>query len=96
MSSKTKHIQWDDLPLFASEDAIGSALLGQARAGEFHERATLLEGDGFPKIDNRWGGRYTPAIRRWFDLEYGLVDASLRQPSGVERPEAWTRIKQTA
>lgn len=92
-----RRINWDDLPLFASDEQIGIALLGADRACEFHGRATLLERDGFPKIDARWGGRYTPAIKKYFDREYGLAETKPRSgPGSVERPETWTRQKQLA
>lgn len=87
-----KHrIKWDDLPLFASDAEIGTAVLGPVRAGEFHGMATLLERFGFPKIDPRAGARYTPAVKRYWDAEYGLVDGKPKNPGGVERPETWTR-----
>lgn len=93
---RKNRLRWDDLPLFASDEQIGQALLGAERACEFSGRATLLEIDGFPKIDARWGGRYTPAVRRWFDREYGLAEGNPRPPGGVERPDAWTRPKRIA
>lgn len=86
-----RSIKWDDLPLFASDAEIGTALLGPERAGEFRQRAALLEGRGLPKIDPQWGGRYTPAVRRFFDVDYGLSDAKPRNPGGVERADQWKR-----
>jgi hypothetical protein len=87
--SRPNRIKWDDLPLFASDDEIGTAVLGPVRASEFRGHAALLEGQGFPKIDARMGGRYTPAVRRFWDVEYGLETEKPRNPRGVERPEAW-------
>lgn len=62
----------DKLPLFAEEEAIAVALLGPGKFGHWKQIAPLLEGRGFPKIDPEMGGRYTPAIRRFFDHEYRL------------------------
>lgn len=86
-----RRTKWDDLPLFASDAEIGTALLGTVRAGEFKARAALLEARGLPKIDPQWGGRYTPAVRRFFDNEYGLSDVTPRAPSGIERADLWKR-----
>lgn len=85
--------RWDDLPLFATDAEIGGALLGPIRAGEFKGQAVLLEGRGFPKIDPRFGARYTPAVKRFFDIEYGLADTQPKNPGGVERPDTWTKKK---
>lgn len=85
-----KTVSWDDLPLYASDRDIGEALLGRERAGEFAGKAALLERAGFPKIDLFWGGRYVPAVRQFFDIEYGIAPkGALHNPSGTERPEAW-------
>lgn len=92
----TKHAKWDELPLFATDTEIGAALLGPVRAGEFKGQAALLERLGFPKIDPRFGARYTPAVKRFFDLEYGLTEIKPKNPGGVERPEAWTTRQKTA
>lgn len=84
-----RRVKWDDLPLFADDSMIGTALLGSVRAGAFRARAALLEAQGFPKIDPRFGGRYTPAVRMFFDREYGLDNRQVKSPGGVERPETW-------
>jgi hypothetical protein len=89
-------IRWADLPLFATDEQIGTALLGAVRAGEFKHHAALLEAHGFPKIDVIWGGRYVPAVKAYFDRDYGLSDVKPKQPGGVERPDAWKPRKQTA
>jgi hypothetical protein len=47
---------WDALPLFADDKAIGTALLGPERAGEFKGQATLLERRGFPKAIEKQRG----------------------------------------
>lgn len=82
-------LPWDKLPLFADDKAIGTALLGEKRAGEFKGHATLLERRGFPTIDPRFGGRYVPAVRAFFDREYGVTNAQPRNPGGAEDPTKW-------
>ena len=44
----------DNLPLFATDDEIGSALLGADRVQEWRQIAPLLEARGLPKVDSRW------------------------------------------
>jgi hypothetical protein len=76
----------DNLPLFAEEEAVSVALLGPGKVAHWRQIAPLLEGRGFPKIDPEMGGRYTPAIRRFFDDEYRLKTA---QPAALrDGPEA--------
>ncbi|WP_439398451.1 hypothetical protein ACRQ5Q_14395 [Bradyrhizobium sp. PMVTL-01] len=65
----------DKLPLFPTEQALACALLGPGRTTEWNQIAPLLEKRGLPKIDGLMGGRYTPAVRRFFDLEYKVGDA---------------------
>lgn len=89
----TKHPKWDDLPLFATDAEIGAALLGPVRSGEFTGQAALMERHGFPKIDPRFGARYTPAVKRFFDVEYGIADLTPKNPGGVERLDLWKRPK---
>ena len=85
--------QWDKLPLFADDMAIGTALLGPKRAGEFQGQAALLEAKGFPTIDHRFGGRYVPAVRAFFDREYGLSENKPRNPGGAEDASKWRNQK---
>ena len=83
----------DDLPLFATDDMICAALLGPDRVEEWRMMVSLLEAKGFPKIDERFGGRYLPAVRAYFDHEYGLdggVAAPLA-PDGREDFESWKK-----
>ncbi len=81
----------DSLPLFATDDIIGTALLGRERAAEWCQIAPLLEARGLPKIDQMMGGRYMPAVRAFFDHLYGLDrggDAPLA-PDGTEHFDKW-------
>jgi hypothetical protein len=77
-------ITWDRLPLFASDEAIGEAVLGRDRRGEFHGLASLHERHGMPKICTVWGGRYVPAVKAFFDNVHGLSAAAPLAPDGVE------------
>jgi hypothetical protein len=84
----------DDLPLFADDLALGSALLGVRRAGEWANLVPMYERRGFPKVDPVMGGRYVPAVRAFFDLEYGVGASTLSAPDGIERP--WKELKRRA
>jgi hypothetical protein len=74
---------------------LGAALLGPDRVAEFRQMVPLLEPRGFPKIDQLMGGRYVPAVRAFFDHQYGLDrdTAPPLAPDGTEDFEGW-RAKQ--
>jgi len=82
--SRRLPITWDQLPLFATDEEIGEAVLGRERRGEFHGLATLHERDGMPKISPVWGGRFVPAVKAFLDGQYGLSTAVPLAPNGVE------------
>jgi hypothetical protein len=63
---------WDRLPLFANEEAISGALMGPGKTAEWRQIAPLLERRGLPTVDGLLGGRYTPALKAFFDREYGI------------------------
>lgn len=86
----------ENLPAFASDAEIGKALLGPDRACEWRGIAEILEGRGLPPVDDLMGGRYTPAVRAYFDKEYGLASIAPAAPDGEERPEAWAPKKTSA
>jgi hypothetical protein len=73
-----------DLPLFASDEDLGEAVLGYDRRGEFHGYAELCERAGMPKISAFWGGRYVPAVKAFLDSENGLADEAPMAPNGLE------------
>jgi hypothetical protein len=83
----------ETLPLFATDTALGAALLGLDRVPEWLAMTPLLETKGLPKIDPLMHGRYTPAVRAFFDRLYGLdhggASAPPLAPDGVEDLEAW-------
>ena len=83
MSRKTP-LTLADLPLFASDEDIGEAVLGYARRTDFKGLATLHERQGMPKLDPVWGGRYVPAVKAYLDSDYGLSAAVPLAPNGIE------------
>lgn len=95
MSAKSR-IRWEDLPLFADDGTIGIAVLGPGRAAEWGPYATALERVGMPSIDSTHGGRYTPAVKAFYDNLYGLRADKPKKPGGVERPDLWKNRKPIA
>jgi hypothetical protein len=75
---------WDRLPLFASDEDIGEAVLGRHRKGEFAAMARVQERYGMPKICPVWGGRYVPGVKAFYDAQYGLSAAPPLTPNGTE------------
>jgi hypothetical protein len=96
MARTAKASSVESLPLFATDDIIGAALLGADRVREWRQMVPLLESRGLPKVDQLMGGRYVPAVRAFFDDQYGLGrDGSpLLAPDGVENLEAWKQKQQ--
>jgi hypothetical protein len=95
MTRAAKATSVELLPLFATDDVIGAALLGPERVQEWRQIATMLEARGLPKIDQLMGGRYMPAVVAFFDHLYGLDrggDAPLA-PDGTENFETWRQKK---
>ena len=90
-SGKASSIQ--ALPLFATDAALGAALLGDDRVQEWRQIASMLEAHGLPQVDHLMGGRYVRAVVAFFDHQYGLNrggDAPL-VPDGVEDFDGWKR-----
>lgn len=84
----------DGLPLFASDQVLADAIMGPRKIGEWRQAATLLEAEGLPKIDALMGGRYVPAVRAFFDKQYGLTEKAPRsRVDGREDLGAWNREK---
>ena len=71
-----------ELPLFATDDELGVALLGRARSAVWRNLIPLFEREGLPKNDPQMGGRYVPAVKAFFDRQYGLTTAAPAAPSG--------------
>lgn len=80
----------EQLPLFADERSLSEAFLGRGKYTHWRAVVTLLEGRGFPEIDGLMGGRYTRAVRAFFDREYGISGATLALardgPENLEAP----------
>jgi hypothetical protein len=74
----------NDLPLFATDDELGEAVLGFERRNEFGKFAALCERDGMPRVSPFWGGRYVPAVKAFLDSEQGLAAAAPLAPQGRE------------
>jgi hypothetical protein len=91
MAGAAKASSVELLPLFATDDVIGAALLGADRVQEWKQMAPLLEARGLPKVDALMGGRYVRAVIAFFDHLYGLDrDASAPLvPDGIEDFEGW-------
>lgn len=72
----------DELPLFASEEQIATAVLGPGRTVDWRGIAPLLERRGLPGIDGLHGGRYVPAVRAFYDAQYRVRSdgAPAREP----------------
>ena len=88
-AAKTSSVEL--LPLFATDDVIGAALLGPKRVQEWRQIAPMLEARGLPKVDPLMGGRYVPAVRAYFDHQYGLDRNGDRPlaPDGAEDFDGW-------
>src|SRR5262249_37784731 len=60
------------LPLYPSEAAIADAVLGPGRRDEWTGLVQVLEGEGFPPIQPRFGGRHWESCLHWFRIKNGL------------------------
>jgi hypothetical protein len=83
----------DMLPLYASDEQIGAALLGPARALEWPSIAAALERRGLPPVDPLHKGRYVPAVRRFYDLRHGVGHGTIGPADGEEHLERWAGSK---
>src|SRR5262249_36645132 len=57
--------------LYPDETKVGQLILGH-RAREWPAKAALLGREGLPRIDPLMGGRFWPAVKRWFFNRHGL------------------------
>ncbi|BEV44743.1 hypothetical protein [Afipia carboxidovorans] len=86
----------EDLPLFATEEQLASAIMGTGSLVAWKNVVAKLEADGFPRIDGLHGGRYVPAVKRFYDDLYG-VRPDRRPPPEPDRPAEigkWDRLRQ--
>lgn len=86
-------VSFDDLPLFANDVEIGAAVVGAAKANHWASvTVKLLERQpGFPRFDEAHGGRYTPGVRKFYEVKHGSLTAGerLRVPEKPEDSSAW-------
>ncbi|GLK77982.1 hypothetical protein GCM10008171_32360 [Methylopila jiangsuensis] len=87
-----------DTPLYLSDAEIGAKVLGRARAREWSAIAPLLEARGLPTIHPVMGGRYWPAVKRFFDVDAGLEPPTktVRPAGAIEDAGAWRATKKRA
>jgi hypothetical protein len=71
----------DDLPLFASEEQLANAILGPGKLVDWRGISKMMEDRGLPYIDAFHGGRYVPAVRRFYDAMYGVNDNGGKMPA---------------
>ena len=77
--------------LYGSEADVSDMVLGPGRVREWRDKAIVLEREGLPKIDPLMGGRYLPAVRRWFDQRNGVMPGNTSfRVSGTEK---WPKQK---
>jgi hypothetical protein len=89
---RRRQITIEQLPLFADEKSLSEAVLGRGKYTHWRAVVSLLERRGFPTIDGLMGGRYWPAVKAFFDREYGVHGAA--QVSAPHKPAelgAWKR-----
>jgi hypothetical protein len=91
-----KRLSFNDLPLFADEREIAQIILGTVKADQWSSLVPIYERQGFPRIDPITGGRYVPAVKAFFDRQYGLVASGPLAPDGTERPDTWNAPKRRA
>jgi hypothetical protein len=78
----------DDLPLYADDRAIAEAVVGKDRA-EWWLTSVLPRLPGFPPVRPNHKGRYTPAVRAYYDRQE-LDGLPSRVPAREEEnPESW-------
>ena len=82
----------EDLPLFADDKELGAALLGR-RAKDWPVIAKHYEGRGLPPVDSLFGGRYVPAVVKFFDALNG-VNGAAPFPAEDGRENPWSAQNQ--
>jgi hypothetical protein len=60
------------MPLYPTEAQIAREVLGPGRLDEWKGLVQVLEREGFPPIQPRYGGRYWEACLQWFRIKNGL------------------------
>jgi hypothetical protein len=64
------------IPLYPDEREIALLVLGPKRMKDWDSIAAIEERHGLPKIDPQYGGRYWPAVLRFYNVRNGLDAAT--------------------
>ncbi|SEH31659.1 hypothetical protein SAMN02799636_01113 [Methylobacterium sp. 275MFSha3.1] len=85
-------LTFDDLPLFATDRDIAEAVVGPDDADKRAWCASVasLEAHGFPRQTSLYGKRYVPAVRDFYDRQYGPAGRAPTDSSGQQEPSRWT------
>jgi hypothetical protein len=84
------------LPLFATDDQLGAAIVGKAGARRW-AKEVLPTLRNFPPIDSRHQARPVPLVRKWYDSYLGVAeDFQARAASGEENLDVWTKKRKRA
>ncbi|MBO9124823.1 MULTISPECIES: hypothetical protein [unclassified Rhizobium] len=88
---------FDNLPLFATDIELATAIVGKARAKEWAKARlpTLSNRPGFPKFDEFHGGWPVALVAAWYENSWfpGQADRSTRE---LENPSAWKKSRRPA
>jgi hypothetical protein len=92
MARSRAPLTFEDLPLFATDRDIAEAVVG---VNEDDKRAwcasvASLEKCGFPRPTQLYGKRYTPAVRAFYDRQFGPIAHESTGVSSREEPPGWT------
>src|SRR5256885_2012925 len=91
MPPRPRPLTIGDLPLFATDEQIGEAVLGWERRKEFATKATYLEARGMPKISHFWGGRHVRGVVEFIDRDNAeLAETSL---TPEQAGETWRKLR---
>jgi hypothetical protein len=96
ISAMTARASLDALPLYASDEQIGVAILGKGRAKEWCAIALGLERKGLPQVDPIHRGRYVPAVKQWYDARHGVGTSTGGKADGPEDWGSWNQSKRRA
>lgn len=81
-----------ELPLYATDNELAAALLGK-RSYLWAQIVAHYEGRGLPAVDSLFGGRYVPAVVKFFDALNG-VDGPAPFPAEDGKENPWPQNKQ--
>lgn len=93
MASRNSFVRYNDLPLYASDEELGPAILGPKRAHLWPQVAKVEEKAGLPRIQHLYGGRYTPGIKAFYDRRYRLLETQSQPEPNEEEGESFNDWK---